>query len=536
MKISITSFAGERPGVDPKKLPAGVATSAINCRFERESLCPAKGPLTIKEVSGTGLSAVHRAGDVWQTFSSKRDVARGPVSTVEHYVMTGPDITPCQFDPEMAENGETLPLGLPAPEEPLTVEIVGDAGDDVTDTVSYVYTYVNSWGQEGRQSDPTGVIDLSGQTVKLTGFTYPEGYDIVSYRLYRFNSSDSTAGYQFLPWSDDTDDMPVSATYYEDDTPGSDLGATLGTSEYYEPPDDLQGIVAISTSVFAGFTGKEVWFSELYLPNAWPVSYMRTVDADVVAIAPYPSGCIALTTDKAVIFTGVDPASMSQEKVNIEAACVSKESVAPFLNGVIYASRQGLVRLPPKDNMGYDTDPVITRSIWDYESWNELDLENLSACFWKGEYVGWFIGSSKGMAVNFVTNTVRWFNLGTAVVRAMWHDTEEDTMALLLEDDGTSYIAAWEEGDDMKLTWSSGEAYIPAGTNPGAVRVNGEQDADSPVTFSLESDGETQELSITNDEPCRLSSGRKPKSHIMTVSGLSMVSEISIGSSIEEVM
>ena len=92
----------------------------------------------------------------------------------------------------------------------------------------------------------------------------------------------------------------------------------------------------------AGFAGNKVYFSETYIPYAFPATYALPTDSDVVALGFNGSSVVAVTKTFPYLFVGQDPSTVSPVKVNYEQACVSARSLVNVPGGVIYATPDGL--------------------------------------------------------------------------------------------------------------------------------------------------------------------------------------------------
>ena len=236
---------------------------------------------------------------------------------------------------------------------------VVDTATEAAETRAYVYTYVSAWGEEGQPSDPT-LVDLypSSQAASLTTVAPPTGnYNIASKRIYRTATGTSGTNYYFV------DEIPVAQNMYTDAVVGSNLGETLKSLTWAMPPEDLDGLIALPNGFLAGFTGRDIYFSEAYYLHAWPVEYSQSVDYPIVGLAQFGQNVVVLTTGSPYMLTGVDPSSMSLEKLEFEQACLSVKSISRLGPGVVYASPDGLAYIGP-DGMRVLTEAFFTRKEW----------------------------------------------------------------------------------------------------------------------------------------------------------------------------
>jgi hypothetical protein len=161
----------------------------------------------------------------------------------------------------------------------------------------------------------------------------------------------------------------------------------LGSINYLEPPIGLQGVVMMANGIAAGFTNqREIWFSEAYLPHAWPAAYALTVDYPVVGLTADGTSLNIMTEGSPFIATGVTPDTMTIGKITANEPCIGRGSIIAAGEGAYYASPNGYILL----NTGGTTN--ITEQILEKEFWYQLQPWNLvsgryslsMACFIKG--------------------------------------------------------------------------------------------------------------------------------------------------------
>ena len=137
MKLSVQSFKGIAPTVNPRYLPEGMAQIAVNCDVKGQSLRPLSNPSDALDSTNidlvTNAQTLYRFGqDVtnetqyWLSWPGDIDVCRGQIAgdAAEWTFYTG-DGYPKATNNELALGGSTLPnnavrLGLPAPVTALT--------------------------------------------------------------------------------------------------------------------------------------------------------------------------------------------------------------------------------------------------------------------------------------------------------------------------------------------------------------------------------------------------------------------------------
>jgi hypothetical protein len=208
---------------------------------------------------------------------------------------------------------------------------------------SYVYTFVNSLGEESAPS-PTSATVLRPDGVSITvttPTTTPGGtdplYNIVEKRIYRAVTGSTGTVFQRVTT------IPLATADYVDVLYDSELSKDVLESEDWDlPPPTLQGIIPLPNGIMAGFFGNQLCLSVRLRPHAWPVLYRLPVDTDIVAIANIDNTIVIGTKSFVYTATGNDPGSYSMSQPGSPQACVSKLSMR-FLEGigVVFASPDG---------------------------------------------------------------------------------------------------------------------------------------------------------------------------------------------------
>jgi hypothetical protein len=403
--LSLGNFTGIYPRQSKNYLLDNAAQVARNVKLFsgeiRSWMKPVKeytpiqeGVVSIFKMQGPGGLAQ------WCEWTTDTDVVRGPVADAEDFRIYYSENGVCKkTNWELCTDGavtepcprQWLHMGVPAPQGKLTLEAertMIDSEDgteqiydaDNTENRVYVYTYVSTFGavkEESAPSDPADVVcDIEGKPVKVSGFANPptDHYNITAIRLYRVVTGSSTATYMLVDEFELVDhQFPASGTSlmdvmwsnstYEDNINVADLGKELDTLNFTEPPEGLRGLVSMPNGFLAGFTYNQVWFSEPYLPYAWPADYMLTVDSQIVGLGVYGSTLVVCTEAQPYTISGTHPSAMAQEKQPMNQPCVSKSSIAYDQYGVLYASPHGIVALAG-GQMDVFTRPLITRDEW----------------------------------------------------------------------------------------------------------------------------------------------------------------------------
>lgn len=266
---------------------------------------------------------------------------------------------------------------------------VDRAASDVSELEerSYVYTYVNSLGEEGPPSPPSPAEPvLDGSDVVISELAVPPsiGYDIIAARLYRTNSTEAGTEYQFVK------EIPILGNFTQqfrsttDNIVSAELGEVISTTTWDPPDPQMKGLIALPNGMLAGFNGKQVYFCEPYFPHAWPPEYDQAIDYNVVGLAALGNSLIVLTEGWPYLATGSHPRNMNLRPVKVNQACVSAESIAAAMDKVYYASPDGLVEV------SLNGVNVITEGHFDKEEWQQLSPETMVGEFYEGRYYGFY--------------------------------------------------------------------------------------------------------------------------------------------------
>ncbi|CAG2132528.1 hypothetical protein [Cupriavidus numazuensis] len=236
-----------------------------------------------------------------------------------------------------------------------------------TETRAYVYTYVNTYGEEGPPS-AAGTLNLvNGMAVDvsltLDNFGGAAYAPIKEIRVYRTMYGSSVADY-FYAGSFLVLGQPPGAYVFHDDVAVAALNEVLASDEYYPPDPALVGLMSLKNGILCAWKGNEVHFSEAYKPWAWPPAYVKTFQHNVVGGVPYGSGVLLTTTTEPVILSGVTPGGMTESGINVAQAGVSKHSIAIVDGFAAFASPDGIVVVAGGQASLSLSQRFFTRDVW----------------------------------------------------------------------------------------------------------------------------------------------------------------------------
>lgn len=383
-------FSGTAPAVSPRLLSEQFGQIAEDLDLESGRLVAVKDDSDAFTLSNSARRSIYKyysgSNEYWLQWDDDNvSAVPGPIpgDTNDRLYWTGEGGStgyPRMATASLITNSTPYPasayrLGVPYPSAAPTVAVNGTASDDATpNDVSYVYTFVTTFGEESAPSAPSSVVELTdGQTTVVTMPTsaQPSGAYALSNGafkyIYRSNTGSTNTTFQYVG------KVTYTTTTFTDSTDAANLGEVLPSDGWIPPPDNdtslypdgpLQGLIPLAQGVMAGFTGKRFCLSEPFLPHAWPVAYRITTEEDIVAIASTANGVVALTEAFPYFITGVDPSAMTALRVDLAQACVNKNSVVDMGDYVLYAGPDGLCAVQSSEGR------VVTEGLISVDQWN----------------------------------------------------------------------------------------------------------------------------------------------------------------------
>lgn len=466
--IVLHNMGGIAPMITPELLPDNMAQLANNAILHRGGVAPLKTPVTVATPTKSGTKkSIHRFGisqpesQYWFSWTAPVNVARGPIAgdTTERTYFSG-DGLPKKTDFSLATlSGTSYPvaaydLGVPAPTiAPVLTRIEG-TGPVVQEERAYVFTNVTAWGEESAPSPASIATADSWHVIQLNiTDTIPAGqHNITKRYIYRSVTASSGTNYYYVG------QVAAGVTSFTDNIDIAAIGEPLATLDWDVPPEDLAGIVSLPSGALCGFSGKEVCFSVIGAPYAWPQKYRLTCDYQIVAVSPLGQGVAVLTTGFPYFINTGDPDSAQMIRMDDEQACVSAHSVVPFQGAVIYASPDGLVSLSPSGAN------LLTDKLFDRDSWQALGPSSIFSCKHDGRYYGFLA------AGGFVLDTSGNFMPHDITATACYVDPVLDKMYLAIGAD----IQKWDSGTLKTTVWRSKRYNLgfPTGFSCAQIKAN----------------------------------------------------------------
>jgi hypothetical protein len=246
---------------------------------------------------------------------------------------------------------------------------------------------------------------------------------------------------------------------FADTVLAADLGVSLPSLYYTPPPATLQGLTSMPNGILAGFTGNQVWFSEPYLPHAWPVGYMMTVGAPIVGLGVFGQTLVVCTTQTPYLITGSQPGAMTQEKVPLPEPCVAKKSITSDQFGVLYASPNGLVSIAP------GTQDVVSRALFTRDEWQSYSPSSMVGVIYQNMYIGFYqVGSTKAALIIMRGDSPPLVTFDTAA-QAVFVEKATSNIYVVSPLDNKIYQLDADTVNNLFYEWTSKKFILPEPTN-----------------------------------------------------------------------
>ncbi len=482
--IKLENFAGIAPRWSARLLPPTGGVRADNCKLLSGELRGLRQTQQLFDFGDNGGVEVARAyrlpatvgapiplsgSDFWLGFSDPEvDFVRTPVleDSFERYYWTS-DSTSHGGVPQyntrarIQAGSVSYVLGIPAPINAPTVTPA--AGTDVVR--SYVYTFVSAYGEEGAPSPPktatgnAGTWTISGMDTTVAS---PTNYNLATTRIYRTVSSGdpSQAAYFHVG------DVSFGTSSFNDTVSDAQvaLNFTMSSLTWDPPPQTLKGLVAHPGGFLVGFTGRDLYMSAPYQPHAWPVENIQTCQTEIVGVSIFNNTIIVATTSHPYYGDGMSPAAVTLQKIESIDPCVSRRSIATTVNGVFYASPQGIIQATDAGTQ------LVTYQLFTREEWQLFfSPTTVQAVSYGLQYIAF-----DSTATGFI------FSPAEQLAPLTTLDRFSDVQTIQIDAySGDVYIV---QGNQVRLwdpptstpysyTWTSKEFDLPKPVNFGAMRV-----------------------------------------------------------------
>jgi hypothetical protein len=394
--VKLQNFGGMLPVQDERILPENMAAKADGVWLYSGALKGLNPSTLLRTLAGgtavnnawhiPNLPGLPAGANEWvETNNINSDLIKAPVISDQfyrYYLFNSTSAPTYNTLARIRTGAPWYTLGIPTPSTAPTVTPVGGTGTALVR--AYLYTWLSAYSEEGAPSPATlatGHINTTSWTIGITppGGTDTTGRNLTTTRIYRtVTGTNGVASFFFVA------DVPINTTSYSDTLADTRItgGTQLPTTIYSPPPTNLQGAVAMPNGMLAGWTGNDIWFSEPFLPHAWPAEYTVSVEYPVIGLGVIGTSLVVCTEGYPQVATGNHPSVMSFSKIDINEPCASRKSIVSTIEGVYYVSPNGLIRANPYQVAN------ITRPVCDKQTWqNLLDPPNTRSVWWNDGYI-----------------------------------------------------------------------------------------------------------------------------------------------------
>jgi hypothetical protein len=515
------------PRVTPELLDQTYAQVATNCEIQRGLLEPSKAPLaTAVNLLGASNTLywynreANSGNGFWFEFSGVVDVMRGQIANDPHgrvYIFNNgvPKYTTAGI---ATSGGAPYPsnvfnLGLPAPSAPVATGPGGTVpSGKTTISTAYVVTYVSTFGEEGPPSFASNIVNRwDGGTVTLTGISSASGS--ISVALKRIYRAELNGVFQYVG------SIGAASTIFTDTIDSDFLGEPIPSSDWVAPNTSIVGALSLPNGIVMAWWGNTLAFCEPYQPHAWPIRYQLALDYDIVGAAVTQNGVVVCTKGKPYLIAGSTPAGMSQNSIDVSAACAAKRSIVDMGEFTIYAGTDGLIAI------GGMNAEIITKDYITPEQWRTTyNPSSIIGVRYKDYYLGFYSGGS------FLFKPGLGFLNFTDTARAAFYDDFTGDVYFLAP---TNNIKIWGKGTNQSLTWKSKRIRVPNMGNFACAKV----DANAyPVTFKYYADQTlVKTISVTSKQSFRLPTASRYRTAEFELTGTNAILSAQLASSKSEI-
>ena len=387
--FKIEDFSGIKPRMSRRLLPPNNATVARNTKLLEGELRGFHKPVLLKDLSSLGFNvgrayripaSVTGGVDAWLAFQSQNvDIVRSPVlnDAYTRYYWASDTAVP-QYNTlariVAGNTGGNAPWYLGVPQPPTNLTVTPPAGSD--ETRSYVFTFVTAYGEEGPPSNPTTATGTTG-TWALGNFavgatvawTDQAHRNITAVNIYRTVPNSTNPAFFFVATvtvaTIDAAGGGASAYAYNDAASDTTiaLNNTLNFTANFPPDAGMQGFALMPQGYLVGFKGRNLYFTEQFLPHAWNPAYQLATEFEIVGLVVWGQTLIICTTSNAYMGSGVAPNSFTMQKLDGVTPCLSRRGIVSTVAGAFYPTIDGLAMLNGS-GLSIITQDLVTKEEW----------------------------------------------------------------------------------------------------------------------------------------------------------------------------
>lgn len=313
------------------------------------------------------------------------------------------------------------------------------------------------------------VFKVIGDYSAQTSWARAANWNITGMKRRLYRTTGTSGSWQLV--ADD-----VGTSYTDSLTDSQILGDELISEGWIPPPAGLKGLCVHSSGALCGFVGTLFCASEPMQPHAWPESYQLSTDYPIVGSAPFGSSIALATEGNPYVADGVEPVSMSMQKIDGLYPCVSKRSVISVGDGALYASNHGLLYI------GQSGVRVFTDAYYTRDEWLILEPPSMICEYANGRVYCAFLTGKGGAGILVFDGGVH-TTVGIAVSELY---ADQSTGYLYIgTGEGISLYDPEEQSYPMATAWRSKEFVFPAPCNLGAAKIDFKVAIDPVVLLKL---------------------------------------------------
>jgi hypothetical protein len=522
--MEITTFAGERPKIQPTSLEGNQAQLSENTFFTSGGLDPLKSNVVI-DIGYTGIKSLFdfEDSDILVSSTGNYSFANSPVIDDTHNRIyytdnTNGGIYVAKKD-EIVFNTPTVLNGRSLGVEPSTdsVNVVNDTStpeptdpttyDDVT---NFIITFTTDLGEESPPSYPSEQVYFSnGDTITINDIPVSANQNVVKRNIYIEYEGD----YYFIKSVDNNTDTSIS---FELNT--NNIQYILSSGDYDTPPSGIKGLTALPNGVFAGYFDNNLIFSEPYQPHAFPIIYRKKIRHNIKAIKPIYNGLVVLTDGEPSVFIGSLPVNMTESKINSTQSCINS-NVLEYEGNVIYISNDGLMLVGQSITN-------ITENIFSREQWQGLNPTTMKLGVYESKVIVVY-DSNKILVIDLKTATLTRTELSNTI-ETLHYQLKDDRLLLVVGDE----LISFNQGNNLTFKWQSKKFIKPQAITINSARI----EADSyPVVFRFHSESKTFTKTVNDNQVFRVGDRWRKRSFSVELEADKRINAVYIHSSAEGV-
>lgn len=526
----ISSFGGIIPRLPWHSLPLTNATIAHDVKIRNGKLEPWRERLAV----GTSVNdavAVWYHGCCPYTFDKCVDMAEYVTDYGRLYFTGRKDY------PEVAKIEHNCGLtyyrlGVTQPTNTPRVSGTESTGRDAASR-TYVYTYVNVFGEEGAPSQPSASLTVKdGTAVTVSGFNSPSAeYGVTAVNIYRTATAWESGEEKTQEINTDyllVATIPVGTSSYTDTILEKNLGEAITTEFVREPPEKLRHIRYLrGTGVLTGVTTNQVHFSKAYQPSNWPVEYDLTLPYNIVNVQTLGNKLFVSTDSYPFVIDGAPNCEARQCRgvtevftplPDIGCGHVNSSVATPF--GMVYSSKDGLVLVSADARF-----QIITSAWFSTDDWVKIRPDTVRLAYWRGyivcvtDVISFMLEIDGG-----VYNDSKVSNLVTISDKPVAMTTTQSGELIML--DG-NILWQWNAGSTYRnYKWTSRELNFGGTSTPTTAKVK----TDGTKLHLIDMDGyHVYERFVPDEEPVRLKRLGRQRCWRLSFTGTGTVEYVALG-------